>query len=111
MEVRAFTEELLKALAGVAEVERVALQAEGPVISGRAYLPGEAFLSFYYNEGTGTMAFALIRGQSRMWGIDCDAVRGWHLHPLEAPECHVEIPPLSVSDVIRRLAEVLAEVE
>jgi len=111
MDVRAFAEELLDALAGVPEVERVALQAEGPVVSGRAYLRGEMFLSFYYNEETGTVAFALIKGQDRMWGIDCDAIRGWHLHPLEAPECHVEIPPLGVSDVIQRLAEVRAEVE
>lgn len=32
MDVRAFTDELLDAWAGVAEVERVALQAEGPVV-------------------------------------------------------------------------------
>jgi len=47
MDVRAFAEEVLDALAGVAEVERVALQAEGPVVSGRVYLRGGVFLSFY----------------------------------------------------------------
>ena len=47
MDIRAFVEELLDALAGVEEVEQVSLQAEGPVVGGRAYLRGDMFLSFY----------------------------------------------------------------
>jgi hypothetical protein len=107
MDTRAFVEELLDALAEVEEVEQVTFQAEGPVVGGRAYLQGDAFLSFYHNGETGTVAFALIKGQSRIWGIDHDSIRGWHLHPVEAPERHVVISPLSVSEVIQQLRQVL----
>ena len=108
MDIRAFVEELLDALAGVEEVEQITLRTEGPVVSGRAYLRGGMFLSFYHNEETGTIAFALIKGQDRMWGIDCDSIRGWHLHPLEAPDQHVAISSLDMSDIIQQLIQVLA---
>ncbi len=75
----------LRALATVEAVDHVALQSEGPIVSGRAYLVWavDRFLEFYFNEKTGTMAFALIEEQRRIWGIDRDNIRGWHLHPRE----------------------------
>ncbi len=110
MDTRAFVEELLDALASLEEVKQVGLSTEGPTVSGRAYLHGKMFLSFYYNEETGTIAFALIQGQSRIWGIDCDNIRGWHLHPMETPDHHVAIAPLSVSDIIQQLAQVVGTI-
>jgi hypothetical protein len=53
------------------------------------------------------MAFALIEKQQRIWGIDYDNRRGWHLHPADHPTDHVEIAPMSVSDVIAHLQDVL----
>jgi len=79
------------------------------VVSGRAYIDAGLFLEFYFNEQTGTMALALIEGQGRIWGIDRDNIRGWHLHPLENPIEHVEIEELSVSKIVERLGSVLEE--
>jgi hypothetical protein len=107
MDVKGFASELLRALATVEAIERVALQSEGPVVKGRAYVTAEMFLEFYFNEKTGTMAFALIRDQGRVWGIDRDNIRGWHLHPLENPMEHVGIEKLSVSEIVGRLRVVL----
>ena len=109
MGVRGFASELLWALATVEAIERVALRSEGPVVSGWAYVTAEMFLEFYFNERTGTMAFALIRDRGRIWGIDRDNVRGWHLHPLESPTEHVEIEALSVSEIVERLRAVLKD--
>ena len=109
MGVRGFASELLWALATVEAIERVALRSEGPVLSGRAYVTAEMLLEFYFNERTGTMAFALIRDRGRIWGIDRDNVRGWHLHPLESPTEHVEIEALSVSEIVERLRAVLKD--
>jgi hypothetical protein len=44
MDVRSFASELLRALATVEAIERVALQSEGPVVKGRAYATTELFL-------------------------------------------------------------------
>jgi len=109
--VEEFASELLRALATVEAIDHVALHSEGPIVNGRAYLTlgADQFLEFYFNEKTGTMAFALIEGQRRIWGIDRDNIRGWHLHPLENPAEHVEIKALSVSKIIARLAAVLPE--
>jgi hypothetical protein len=109
MDVKSFTRELLAALAENQHFERVALQTEGPIANGYAYLREDFFLRFYFNEVTGTLAFALIERDARIWGIDCDNRRGWHLHPAEHPDEHVDIEPLSVSEIIERLQRVLLE--
>ncbi len=69
---------------------------------------GNVLLRFYFNRITGTMAFALIDGQRRIWGIDYDNRRGWHVHPKEDPEDHVGIGPLTVREIVSRLQAVLA---
>jgi hypothetical protein len=85
------------------------------VVSGRAYVTRrindirEMFLEFYFNEQTGTMAFALIEDRERIWGIDRDNIRGWHLHPLENPRGHIGIEMLSVSEIVERLGSVLKD--
>jgi hypothetical protein len=108
MDLRTFTEELLDSLAGTGLFTRVALRTERPVSSGYAYTEDvELFLRFYFNEMTGTIAFALIRDQQRIWGIDYDNRRGWHLHPETNPADHIAIDSLSVADIITRLQQVL----
>jgi hypothetical protein len=107
MDVRTFADELLRALADAGSFTRVALQTEGPVTDGYAYVREDLFLRFYFNERTGTMAFALVEKQKRIWGIDYDNRRGWHLHPVDSPTDHIKIAPLSVSDIVARLQDVL----
>ena len=107
MDVRAFADELLPALTDTGLFERVALQTEGPIANGYAYVSEDLFLRFYFNEVTGTIAFALIEKQQRIWGVDYDSRRGWHLHPTENPTDHIGISPLSVSEIVARLQSVL----
>jgi hypothetical protein len=111
MDVKAFAQELLQALAEAERFERVTLQTEGPIVDGYAYVTEDLFLRFYFNERTGTIAFALIENGARIWGIDRDNRRGWHVHTAEAPEHHIAFGPLSVADIISRLEKVLAERE
>jgi len=107
MDVKAFADEFLRALAGTGLFERVDLQTEGPIANGHAHVREDLFLRFYFNEVTGTIAFALIEKEQRIWGIDCDNRRGWHLHPMDTPTDHLGIDPLSVSDIVARLQSVL----
>ena len=107
MNVKSFTDELLSGLAGIERFERVVLQAEGPTVSGYAYLDDEFFLRFYFNETTGTTAFALIQNQQRIWGVDYDNRRGWHIHPVDDPTKHVDTAPLSIVEIIELIEEVL----
>jgi hypothetical protein len=64
-------------------------------------------LRFYFNEVTGTTAFALIEKEGRIWGIDYDNRRGWHLHPVEDPATHIATDLLRVSEIVSRLQDVL----
>lgn len=109
MDVKAFCSELMSALARADFVERVALQVEVFVVSGRAFLPQGMYLEVYFNEVTQTTAFALVKEQARVWGIDRDNIRGWHRHPTRDADSHVEIQPISVSDIVEELGETLRE--
>ena len=66
MDVSSFASDILNSLAKAETFRRVALQTEGPVVSGRAHTENEeTFLRFYFNEVSATVAFALIAG---IWG-------------------------------------------
>jgi hypothetical protein len=108
MDVRRFVADLLAALAEAGCCEQVVLETEGPVAKGRAYARADLFLRFYFNEITGTLAFALIPGQGRVWGIDFDKLRGWHLHPQHDPASHVAIDQMSVFEIVALLKQVVA---
>lgn len=113
MDVKSFVDELLAALAATGRFAHVSMQTEGPIASGRAYVQGpvDQFLRVYFNAITGSIAFALIRDQQRIWGVDYDNRRGWHLHPADNPAEHLEIAPLPISEIVSMLSEVLSSHE
>jgi len=61
------------------------------------------FVEAFYNEQTGTLAYALIRQGQRAFGADNTG--GWHVHPFDGPERH---DPLSAA---MSFAEFVAEIE
>jgi hypothetical protein len=79
-------------------------------VRGRARFGGDLFLAFYYNQVTGTQAFALVRNEQRLWGIDYDNLRGWHEHPLEQPELHIILEAQTITLIIKRLQDAVSSV-
>lgn len=61
------------------------------------------FIDAFYNEHTGTTAYALIRQSRRAFGADNTG--GWHVHPFADPDQHDPLPGAM------SLAEFLAEIE
>lgn len=107
MDIQTFSAELLVAINERPDLfRRVVLQNEAPIADGRAYISDDRFLSFYFNERTGTTVFALIDKNERIWGIDRKK-RGWHLHPLEKPQEHRDIEPVTIGEIIDLLAQML----
>lgn len=106
MDVATFLSSLVEALTGRSFVEAVDLHTEAVIVRGRVLLEDDRFLQVYFNERTGTTAFALIEDEERVWGVDYDALRGWHEHPLDQPEQHRDIEPMKPSDVVEALAAV-----
>src|SRR3989304_7999401 len=98
MDITSFMSELLQCLSHLDFVDKVDLSLEIITIKGRALLNRNSyFLEIYYNEQTGTIAFALIKNDKRIWGIDFDNTRGWHEHTLENPLDHKTIQEKSLS--------------
>lgn len=106
MEVSQFLLLLLKGLSELDFVEKVDVDTEVFILKGRAILKENRFLQIYFNELTGTIAFALIERDKRIWGIDYDNMRGWHLHPLKNPETHQSIEKKTIDEVVRLLSEI-----
>ena len=102
---------LLQALSGVELVEAVDFDTEAFVLKGRVRVKGGRYVQVYFNELTGTTAFALIEKERRIWGIDFDNMRGWHLHPLDDPESHRDIGEKTVEEIVEMLSGVLDRLE
>ncbi len=119
MDINTFVANLWHALADKESIAQVEVHTEGPVANGHIYVQfdspndldntsdADGFVRFYFNQHTQTIAFALIKDKQRLWGIDRDNLRGWHMHPVDDPASHIEITPLSVSDIVAQLCEVL----
>ncbi len=111
MDVSQFLLSLLESLSKLDFVEKVDVQTEVFILKGRAILKKDRFLQIYFNEHTGTIAFALIENDKRIWGIDYDNMRGWHLHPLENPDTHYSIDNKTIEEIIKTLVDVWSFLE
>ena len=96
MDINQFFLSLLSALSTLEFVNKVDFQTEVFVFKGRVILKKNRFLT----------AFALIEREKRIWGIDYDNMRGWHLHPLDNSEGHRNIDPMNIQEIVRALADV-----
>ncbi len=108
MDVVTFVSELLNGLTSLETVKDVTSHAEGPTVRGRAHFGEGLFLAFYYNQATGTQAFALVRNELRLWGMDYGNLRGWHEHPLEQPEQHVVLEAQTIPSIMKRIQDVIS---
>ena len=109
MDVNRFLLSLLHSLSGLDFVKTADLSTEAFIVKGRVLLEKERFLQVYYNELTGTTAFALIENGQRIWGIDYDNLRGWHVHPVHQPGSHVETGPMSIEEITSALHKAWTE--
>ena len=111
MDLSQFLLLLLRSLSKVDFVEKVDIQTEVYILKGRAILKKNRFLQIYFNEITGTLAFALIENNRRIWGIDYDNIRSWHLHPLENSEIHQSIEEKTIEEIIDMLSAIWLSLE
>jgi len=105
MDVEPFLSSLLDALAECSFVRSVDLDTEALVVKGRVRLEQDRFLQVYFNEHTGTTAFALIENERRLWGIDYDDLRGWHVHPIDHPGQHRDLEAMTPEEIVVALKE------
>ena len=62
------------------------------------------FVDVFYNEETGTAAFALIEKGKRIFGADNTG--GWHIHLFEKPNQHIPIKqPLDAAAFFQMVAK------
>jgi len=106
VDVDGFLSSLLEALSDCPFARSVDLQTEAVIVKGRVVLEDERLLQVYFNEHTGTTAFALIENEQRLWGADYDSLRGWHVHPVERPNEHRNTAPMTPNEVVEALEEV-----
>ena len=79
------------------------VRQRGPSIKLRIDLLVGGFIEAYYNEETGTTAYALIQNGIRTFGAD--NATSWHYHSFESPGLHIALR------TEMKFAEFLGEVE
>ena len=94
-----FTVAIASPICGIPAVHRMTSTS----ITLRVGITSGGYVGAFYNEQTGTMAFALIRHGQRAFGADNTG--GWHVHPFADPDRHDPLTnPIS-------FAEFMAEIE
>ena len=89
---------------GIPSVRRLSASA----IQLRVGLTAGGFIEAFYNEATGTTAYALIAGAERLFGAD--NTRGWHVHPFADPTRHDPLPePMAFHEFVACIEEHLAD--
>ena len=91
MGYRKIAELLSDIFSQLARVKPKSIEAfiEGPILRYKLIITEETFIQIYFNEETGTTAFALVSHGKRIFGIDYDTIRGWHKHPPKDPDKHI----------------------
>ncbi len=64
----------------------VILRSTSTAIKLRIEVRSVGFIDAFYNEDTGTTAYALIQQGQRIFGADNTG--GWHIHPFADPDRH-----------------------
>lgn len=60
------------------------------------------FLDVFYNQQTGTTAYAWVMGERRIFGSDNTG--GWHVHPIEDPTQHEHLEgPVSFNEFVSEI--------
>ena len=86
----------------VSHVEERVVDAD--ILSVRVHLTfAHMFINVFYNLTTDKVAFALVEGRDRLFGVD-NAKMGWHRHPFHDPDLHLPCAPV-------RFEEFLADIE
>jgi len=111
MDISDFLLSLLNSLSDLKFVEKIDFNTEVFILKGRVWVGGKRYVQVYFNELTGTTAFALIERGQRIWGIDFDNMRGWHLHPFGETDTHTSISEKSVEEIVKALYKVLEELK
>lgn len=71
-------------------------------ISLRVSIASGGFVEAFYNEQTGTMAFAFVREGQRVFGADNTG--GWHIHPFSDPGQHdPRTDPMSFGEFVAEI--------
>ena len=82
----------------VSHIEERIVDAD--ILSVRVYLTvANTFISAFYNVTTEKIAFALVGGNQRLYGVD-NAKMGWHRHPFDDPTQHVPCAPVSFEEFL-----------
>lgn len=73
----------------------------------RIILNPRLFIDIYVNTDTDRYDFSLIKGNKRIFGYD--NLGGWHCHPVNNPERHVECKEPTLKKVFEDIAKVVSK--
>jgi hypothetical protein len=103
-----FLSEVLQAAQSRNWISRIEQSITGKVARLRLFLDEKRFIAVYHNAETGSISYAYIEGEKRLFGANNMKV-GWHKHPWGEEDRHVKSKPVSIADFLSDLEEALKE--
>jgi hypothetical protein len=102
-EQQVFAAAMASGLCGIPVLRRLTATS----VNLRIDLAAGGFIDTFYNEQTGTTAYALIQKNRRVFGADNTG--GWHVHPFRDPQLHVPLRlPMPFGDFVAEIERELS---
>lgn len=101
-----FIKEVLEAVRTRTWIRHTNHEITGKAAKLRLHLDDERFVAVYYNSETGSISFAYIEKEKRLFGANNIRI-GWHIHPWEREAEHVRSEPMNIEQFLKRLEDEL----
>jgi len=99
-------EEIYASVEQVNFVSEVVTHVEGPTLKVRLIIES-GFIQVFFNANTHALAFALIKDNKRVFGVDRDNIRNWHIHPTEDPTQHIPCEEMGFEDFLQEVKKII----
>ncbi|MBI2676180.1 MAG: hypothetical protein HYX24_06995 [Candidatus Aenigmarchaeota archaeon] len=101
-----FVQQVLREAQSYAWIQRIERQTVGKVARLRLFLDKNRFIAVYYNGQTGSISYAYIENEQRLFGANNMRI-GWHIHPYGKEGIHIESRPIAIGEFLHLLEKEL----
>lgn len=92
-------------------IEKIEIIESNGIVSGKVTLKINCFIRIFYNQKTIKISFSIILKGERIWAIDRDNRKGWHLHPFKNVKKHEPLNNPEIKEIIAEIKKVIRMIE
>lgn len=103
MDLEEFVRDILNQASSSDIIKSSEVKIEAPIVKVRLIIDNSQFVDVFRNFNTSTISFSLIEDKERVYSVDKDSVRDWHVHPFGSPDQHKEADKTTFEEFLNQV--------